>query len=107
MTWALCARQAFTTRCLWWHAGLHVSDLTRCLQILLDQSVRAHVAKFPHHTLQAFMSCLVHDCTSHGALHLLASSPHHQHVVHCSTWCFVFSCFLGDFTPKSVEVLGG
>ena len=69
--------------------------------------VRAHLTKFPHHTQQAFMPCLVYDCTSYGARHPLASSHHHQHVVHCSIWCFGNSCFGGDFSPKSVQVLGG
>lgn len=61
ISWALFDMQAFTSRCLWWHTGLHVPVLTHCLHILLHQSVRAHVTKFPHHTQQAFMPCAVHE----------------------------------------------
>jgi hypothetical protein len=61
MSWELFDMQAFTSRCLWWHTGLHVPVLTHCLHILLHQSVRAHVTKFPHHTQQAFMPCAVHE----------------------------------------------
>jgi hypothetical protein len=78
---------------MWWHAGLHVSDFTHCLQILLDQSVRKHLLNSPHPMQQAFMASLVHIYTSHDALHLLADSHPHQHVVRWSTWCLVHVMF--------------